>query len=329
MKQRQSNLVFIGRRQGFTLIEVMLAVTLSAFLLGMITTAVYLNVQVLQKQQIEIERAQIARNILSTITGDLRAGIQYKPADVTGLDALNVSQAAIAGLLGDTQGMDPSMMESMAGGADGMAAPDDSESSATQNIAGGQTEVLRPGLYGNSSEIMIDISRLPRVDQYDPMVVGNSSGTISLPTDVKTISYFVSQDSEATTEMQVGTDQGISGGLYRRQLDRAVAAYSSDLASTLAALGNTQLLANEVIGIEFRYFDGEDWVTQWDSDEEGGFPAAVEVTILVDNERAISGDVNYQMQADPQTGTPYRTVVNLPVAEILEEEEASTSGGGG
>ena len=281
MKQRQANLVFIGRRQGFTLIEVMLAVTLSAFLLGMITTAVYLNVQVLQKQQIEIERAQIARNILSTITGDLRAGIQYKPADVTGLDALNVSQAAIAGLLGDTEGMDPSMMESMAGGADGMAAPDVSESSATQNIASGQTEVLRPGLYGNSSEIMIDISRLPRVDQYDPMVVGNSSGTISLPTDVKTISYFVSQDSEATTEMQVGTDQGISGGLYRRQLDRAVAAYSSDLASTLAALGNTQLLANEVIGIEFCYFDGEDWVTQWDSDEEGGFPAAVEVTISV------------------------------------------------
>ncbi len=84
-----------------------------------------------------------------------------------------------------------------------------------------------------------------------------------------------------------------------------------------------------MIGIEFRYFDGEDWATEWDSDEAGGFPVAVEVTILVDNERAVSGDLNYRMQADPETGTPYRTVVNLPVAEILEEEEASNSGGGG
>ena len=311
-------------RSGFTLIEVMLAVTLSAFLLGMISTAVYLNVRVLQQQQIEIERSQIARNVLASMTGDLRAGIQYKPADVTGLDALSVSQAAIAGLLGGMEGVDASAMAGMMGGA----AEEETESTATQNIASGQTEVLRPGLYGNATEIMIDISRLPRIDQYNPLVVGSSSDAISLPTDVKTISYFVSEDSEASVQMQVGQDQGTGGGLFRRQLDRAVASFSSDLAASLATMGNTKLIAKEVIGIQFRYFDGEDWVTEWDSDEEGGFPAAVEITVLIDNERAIATDTPYRMEQNPETGKTYRTVVNLPVAEIISEEDESAEGSG-
>ena len=311
-------------RSGFTLIEVMLAVALSAFLLGMISTAVYLNVRVLQQQQIEIERSQIARNVLASLTGDLRAGIQYKPADVTGLDALSVSQAAIAGLLGGMEGVDASAMAGMMGGA----AEEETESTATQNIASGQTEVLRPGLYGNATEIMIDISRLPRIDQYNPLVVGSSSDAISLPTDVKTISYFVSEDSEASVQMQVGQDQGTGGGLFRRQLDRAVASFSSDLAASLATMGNTKLIAKEVIGIQFRYFDGEDWVTEWDSDEEGGFPAAVEITVLIDNERAIATDTPYRMEQNPETGKTYRTVVNLPVAEIISEEDESAEGSG-
>ena len=176
---------------------------------------------------------------------------------------------------------------------------------------------------------MIDISRLPRVDQYDPLVVGSEQSSISLPTDVKTVAYFVSEQSEESMQMQVGRDAAASGGLYRRQLDRAVAAYSSNLAATLASAGNTKLLANEVIGIQFRYFDGEDWVDEWDSDQDGGFPAAVEITILVDNERVISDEASYSMNENPQTGESYRTVVNLPVAEILPDEEGSEDGGGG
>ena len=327
-----------NRRSAFTLIEVMLAVTLSAFLMGLITTAIYLNVRVLQRQQKEIERSQIARTVLVSITGDLRAAIQYKPADVTGLDALNVSSAAMLGAMG---GMDPSALEGLAGAAGGGAlgggggagqplddaAADEPETSASQNIATGQTEVVRPGLYGNAMEIMVDISRLPRLDQYDPLVVGGDQTAISLPTDVKTISYFVSQESEQSRSMMTGRDAAAAGGLYRRQLDRAVAAYSSNLAATLASAGNTQLIANEVIGIQFRYYDGEQWVNEWDSDQMGGFPAAVEVTIIVDNERVISDDVSYSMQDNPQAGEIYRSVINLPVAEILESDDSGNAGG--
>jgi hypothetical protein len=320
----------------------MLAVTLSAFLLGLITSAIYLNVRVLQRQQREIERSQIARNVLFSITGDLRAAIQYKPADVTGLDALTVSQATIAAAAAGMEGIDPGIAEAAGNanpggsttaggsgttGAGGSGGTEESTPDASQNIGSNQTEILRPGLYGNATEIMLDISRLPRVDQYDPLVTGVDQPSVELPTDVKTVAWFVSDQSEESVHMQVGRDTAASGGLYRRQLERAVAAYSNNLAATLAAAGNTKLIASEVIGIQFRYFDGQDWVNEWDSDENGGFPTAVEVTILVDNERVISEDITNRLRENPESGELYRAVINLPVAEIPEEDETAAGGG--
>lgn len=309
------------RRDAFTLVEVLLAVMLSAFLIAMITSAIYLNVRVLQRQQNEIERSQIARNVLMMIKSDIRAAIQYKPADVTGLENLTLSQEAIAGAAG-AAGIDPSAVA----GAGGQEPEDDQETGIGTN----QTQVLRPGLYGTSTQLMIDVSRLPRIDQYDPIVVGNASNSpIELPTDVKTVGYFVSERSEQSVEMEVGQDIAASGGLYRRQLDRAVASFSPNLAATLASIGNTKLIANEVIGIRFRYFDGENWVDQWNSDDEGGFPGAVEVTIVVDNERLISEEASYALRNNVQTGDTWRTVINLPVAEILSEEELEQIANGG
>ena len=105
-------------RNAFTLLEVMLSVALSAFLIGMIATTVHLNVVVLQESQTEIERSQIARNVLMMIKSDIRAAIQYKAADVTGLDSLTVSQAAIAGILGGAD-LDPELAAQAAAGLGG------------------------------------------------------------------------------------------------------------------------------------------------------------------------------------------------------------------
>ncbi len=359
---------FAGR-SGFTLLEVVLAVSLSILIVAAIAGAIHLNVTVLQRQQVRIEQAQVARNVLFMMANDLRAAFQYKPADVTGLDELAVSQAQIAGIGSgadlsetdtsqidtgglDTGGLDPGSLDpgSLDGGSNnsggngsqapfelpdsgaaasgggsadsggGQAAPATSSanSTANQNIASGPTSELRPGLYGNSTELMIDISRLPRIDQYSPVVLG-TSGPVSLPTDLKTISYFLSAESMETDAMQTGLSVSSGGGLYRRELDRAVAAFNLDVAGMLAREGYTQLIANEVVAMEFRYFNGREFQTEWDSDAEGGFPAAVEITIVVDPQR--------QLRETGQAGTllaelrAYRSVVYLPIAEILPEEE--------
>ncbi len=331
-------------RNGFTLLEIVLAVSLSVIVVGAIASAVYVNSSVVQRQQVAIEQSLVARNVLLMMSNDLRAAFQYKPADVTGLEELTASQDQMAGLAAGAglegslpEGVDPSMLEGMAGGgAEESGGTESSGSSsagepteASQNISSNQTEILRPGLYGNSKELMVDISRLPRLDQYSPVVLG-TNGPVSLPTDLKTIAWFVEMSALETDQMIMTSAQGTEaqGGLYRRELDRAVAAFNLDVAGTLAADGYTRLIASEVIAVEFRYFDGKDYLSYWDSDEMGGFPTAVEITIAVDPHREIREQgVAVQME----NIRPYRTVVYLPIAEIIPEEpeESSSESGSG
>ena len=211
---------------GFTLLEVVLSVSLSVILMAALTSAIYINMNVVQRQQIRIEQSQVARNVLMMMANDLRASIQYMPADVTGLDELAVSQQSIMNIAAgadlsetDLSQIDPAtLLGAVAGGGQEAEAP----STANQNISSGQSEVLRPGLYGNSTELMVDISRLPRLDQYSPVVLG-STGPVSLPTDIKTIAYFVNEQQLETDSFVVNRGQSPPGGLYRRELDRAVA----------------------------------------------------------------------------------------------------------
>lgn len=315
---------------GFTLLEVVLSVSLSVLIVAAISSAVYMNVNVVQRQQIRIEQSYVARNVLMMIASDLRAAIQYSPADVTGLDEIAVSQDLIAGLAmgADMSETDLSqidtdaLMNGMGGGGGGGVGTDaeapSNSAGASQNIASGQSEILRPGLYGNSTELMIDVSRLPRLDQYDPVVLG-TNGPISLPTDIKTTAWFVSQQPLGTDQMQTRDADAILGGLYRRQMDRAVAAFNLDVAGSLAAEGYTQCIAREVVGIEFRYFDGEEFVTEWNSDESGSFPVAIEITVAVDPQRSLRETVNEVLLQEVRA---FRSVVYLPIAEVPTEDEA-------
>ena len=81
------------------------------------------------------------------------------------------------------------------------------------------------------------------------------------------------------------------------------------------------LIANEVVDISFQYFDGEEWQSEWDSIENGGFPVAIEVNIMIDPVRSASGSQDYTVdQSDPDEMQIFRTVVDLPVAEPIESE---------
>ncbi len=335
----------------FTLLEVILALALSVFVVASIAAAVRLQLVVLERQRQNIERSQIARNVLMMVKNDLRAAIQYKPADVTGLDELTVSQAAIAGVAAgvdpstlntsqidtsqlDPSQLDPALLQSGQGagqpssGSSGAAAPSQttsgSFSSANQNIAAAAGEPVRPGLYGNSAEILIDISRLPRIDQYSPVMAAGKQEAVSLPTDVKTVSYFVSDQTLETNLPAIGIDQSPRGGLYRRQLDRAVGSFAFDIAGSMASVAETKLIATEIVEIRFQYFDGEDWQADWDSDQQNGFPLAIEIIVIVDSRRNTGSATEplNNLEFDQDYMQIYRSVVNLPIAEILPEPPA-------
>ena len=307
-------------RKGFSLLEVILALALTAVIVAAIAMATQLHLVMLTRQQETIEQSHVARNVLDLMAKDIRGAMQYKPFDVDTVDVGEATSDAIDSAGGaipngaipggtGTGGANP-------GAAMGMG--EESEASPNEDIQNQGEPMPHPGFYGNNREIMFNLSRLPRMDQYNPFIVAGSNN-VSIPSDIKTTSFFLDNSGNLEGDpLQSKT----MGGLYRRQLEHAVAAYANENNYRLSSDATTRLLAPEVADLTFRYFDGDGWVDQWDSDEEGGFPTAVEITIVVDSRRKEGAtDVPAYTGFDEEYMRIYRRVVHLPVAEILSEEE--------
>ena len=190
--------------RAFTLMEVLVALAISVMLIAAIGWAMRMYLLNLNETQARLERTQVVRGVVQMVSNDLRAAIQYKPADVSGLQELMSSQSAaglIGGLTGDQtdqleqSGVDPTAIDVLDSGSGGAAGADPTAggAAAAPNPASSTESAVppdRPGLYGTTTQILIDISRLPRVDQYNPIVASTGEEMNSLPTDIKTIGYF-------------------------------------------------------------------------------------------------------------------------------------------
>jgi type II secretory pathway pseudopilin PulG len=283
-------------RPAYSLLELLLALGLSVAIFSFIAMAIRINLIALTKQQKLIERKQVARSIIELISNDCRAAIQYKAADYSGLENLLETQQL--------------MTNSIAPSED-----DDEEEEAEEEEIIAEDEVsFRPTLIGNSQVLMLDISRLPRVDQYNPLIA-SADDLVASPSDVKSVAYFAA-DVKGGQEAEIEFQAAAEGGLYRREIDRAVAAYMGDYELISQPDQYTKLLAPEVAQLTFRYFDGEDWQSEWDSADAGGFPLAIEITVVVDASRMVAA--NYD--AGEENQETHVKVVHLPVAEPPPEE---------
>ena len=316
-------------RSGFTLLEVLLALALTMVVLTIVFSAIYQYMFVLTRQQAEIERKQVARGVMQMISDDLAGAIQYKPEDYSALENLVESQSlagfgAFADAGGeniDADALEQEILGAVAQGNSMDGESGDGDTDATSDDEEGETEEVeelgRPTLIGNNQLLRVDTSRLPRIDQYNPLVARRPIDQ-QLPSDVKTVTYFFS-DSPPTVEDKFMPDFGRRGGLYRRRIDRAVEALIGDENVSDKPDDYCELIAPEVVEIKFRYFDGTDWQDEWESEEQNGFPPAIEIVVTMDPQRALDPR-QAQAGRNPEELEVLRSVVYLPVAEILPEE---------
>lgn len=336
----------IGRRTaGYTLLELLLALGLTVVIVSLIGTAIQTNGLTLTRVQASIERKQAARGILGMMQNDLRAGIQYKANEYAGLEDLFRSIQLASGQspagvsdddaekLEELDELDPlDQLEKLqqlgeeAGAASTASPAGDSNGDSEFEEEIEEPEVDgAPVFIGEPNFVSIDISRLPRIDQYHPSIVSEQERSNTLA-DVKTVSYFVSQSNgpnqkRSANAFQVPQGQTVvSGGLFRRQVDRSVAKFEG-----LESFGEpdlySELVAQEVVEVSFRYFDGNNWFTEWDSEEMGGFPLAVEMYVLIDPARVGSVRTGGSSSTNREDLETYRAVVHIPAAEIVEQEE--------
>lgn len=304
-------------RTGFSLLEVILALAISVVLLTAIGYAMRLHLVILDRQQKEIESRQIARSVLTMVSNDIRAATQYRAQDFSSLQNLELSQAMIAGIAASmAEDGDDSLLGADTGAGGGEEQEGDEDAPQFGDLEAEECASCRPTFVGNARMVSVDVSRLPRVDEYNPLIA-NLPSDRQLPSDVKTVAYFISESQpvvKSKLKLIRPTDYGKSGGLYRRQIDRAVAAYREETPSDVVDQ-YSKLVAPEVAQITMRYFNGEEWQNEWDSEEAGSFPFAIEVVVVIDPQRADPNEENYRFNGyDPETMQLYRSVIHLPTA---------------
>jgi hypothetical protein len=319
------------------LLELMLSLALTAVVTVLIGSLVqnYLINQAVGRER--VRQAQLSRSILNMIAEDIRTTVRYQPFDTKGLTEL----LSGGGGGGGAGGAQPS--GAGGGAASAGAAPPSGGAGDTADMDSG-VAALPPGLYGTSTSIEIDISRLPRPDEYYGQASDPVTGSLGdLATDIKTVGYYVQalrtdgiQDPLGSLQPIDGTNstsQG-AGGLVRRSVDRAITQYAYQQSQSDALMRTGQLLAPEVIAIEFQYFDGAMWQTEWDSSTQG-LPRVVKITIAVQRESSAKkspmepgvmiSSITSSMQAEYGIDI-YSTNTIIPGSQLLMGPQSTDSG---
>ncbi|MBC8876807.1 MAG: prepilin-type N-terminal cleavage/methylation domain-containing protein [Planctomycetes bacterium] len=341
----------VPRHRGVTLLELMLALALTSLVIVVIGMAIDLHLNALNIERTNVQETMVARAVLRTMANDLRNAVLYEPIDLSGvqemvagadLDSMDLggeTQEATgdrestgdAGGSGDASGMeeaDAMGMEEMGLGLDETAL------SNTADIAGTLEPTGVPGLFGNQYELQVDVSHLPRVDQYEAALSAMAEGlTPDIVSDVKTVAYFLNTDESSMVNVGMAdTPMAVGSGIVRRQMDRAMTSFSAQSGTLDPSSGGGDLLAPEVNYLEFRYFDGLEWQFEWDSEEMGGLPVAVEITIGIDPTGGQdpgtldATEANDLAMAD-MSEFMYRLVVHLPAAQPTALDEESLDAG--
>jgi type II secretory pathway pseudopilin PulG len=319
------------RRPAFTLVELLLTLTLSVVLMSLIGSALSFYATKLETRNTEVRRVQLAQAILNMINDDLRVAIYPPEFDDAALsDLLTSATGGSTEQPGEGEDLSAAGLDDMSGGEEDVATTDTGSAEMT-DISSGSVTTARPGLIGNQTQIQFDLSRLPRLEEYQQQLVGDSIGEVlDVPSDIKTVTYFiqpagggiqdpldiVSSNSALATASPTGSSMG--GGLIRRSLDRAVTTFSLAQGGLTTLSSTGDLLATEVVGLEFRYWDGLIWQTYWDSDEFGSLPVAIEVTLTM---LEPSGDDASEEGA--MLTTQYQQIIRLPMGRTVASSDLS------
>ena len=318
--------------RAFTLLEVLLTLAMSVVLMGLIGTAFQFYAVDMNVRNMDIQQTQLAAAVMQMIEDDLRATLHAEPADMSGLEEL---LSASLGGEDEEAGQGGSEEDLSAAGISMEEEPIESIETTTLDLTSGVAVLQTPGLIGNQYQIQLDLSRLPRLEEYVAMLDETTADLQDVPSDLKTVAYYVQSDDstggviDSLAELDPDATDLTSGGLVRRSLDRAATVEAATMGniSTLNQTGD--LLAPEIKSIEFSYWDGLTWQVEWSSDEFGELPLAVQVRIyMVDPALAATEDANTISSLGPDSMRAFSHIVRLPMAVPIETEEEDLSEAG-
>lgn len=289
---------------GFTLIEIVLAIGLAGAVVALLATAIDLYLVRVDTNRTRVESAQLARTLLTQLADDIRAARYWSPSS-------NSGRGGSGG--GGASGGSSSGTSSSGSSSSGGTAATDTESSSQVR-----------GIFGTATELRVDRGAPWRWERIVEEIDSTSpSAADDMPQTVQYV--FNSGDTLLAGRMAalgVLADPSLPGyaGLYRQQV--ATAAWVYQNSATGVSISTTkqsapELLAPEVLDLQFAYFDGEQLVQEWDSAQQGRLPRGVEIRLTV-----LEEPFELAMEQSPQdrdallrsekNAVEYRLYVRLP-----------------
>ena len=290
MRTRRSHIR--NSRSGFTLVELLIAMALTLTLMGMLYTAMDLHYRFSTMGQIEVERSQIARSLLTEMAADIRSAV-YRPEEIPE-DEPSEDEAEEE----EVVEVEPEII---------YTAPD-------LAFAGGSL-----GLFGDSESLVIHVNRPRRISSSTEEGIGAPIGNL------QTVSYFLlgGEGSMAATygdlidpgSTLAGTRDGAVGvaRMIGSPLSLSLMEDPSDAATMTA---EAQMIAKEIESLQFEYHDGYEWLPEWDSQVEGRLPNAVGIKIQFRDEELDEQSITRQSASEMTR--EYNIVVPLSAANPFE-----------
>ena len=340
-----------AHRAAYTMLELMIAVGLTSLLMIALFAAMqqYFSLQLDSNE--EITRQQIARSLLRQMTRDIQSVVFVKKlandeksgTSTSVSEGSSSSSSSTSGSSSSTSGSSTSGSSTSgtgtSGGAGSSSTTTGSTSSSSSTLDGnsyGQSSIdpetvmttYTNGLVGTATDLQLFVSRPEKSLAY--VASQDLSSTSQRTSDLMIIRYLMAQSgggglaSAIADKDSIGTESGpvgiakLEGDLF----GLSTAVETSEESPQLAA---SKLLAKEVSGLQFRYYDGLSWQESWDSNALNEMPKAIEITLTLRNQEdagdAFTGsDKDTDPYALPET--THRMVVPIPVAEPFVTESA-------
>ena len=339
-------------RAAYTMLELMIAVGLTSLLMIALFAAMqqYFSLQLDSNE--EITRQQIARSLLRQMTRDIQSVVFVKKlandeksgtstsvseGGSSSSSSTSGSSSSTSGSSGSSTSGGSSSGTGTSGGTGSSSTGTGSTSSSSGTLDGnsyGQSSIdpetvmttYTNGLVGTATDLQLFVSRPDRSLSY--VASQDLSSTSQRSSDLMIIRYLMAQSgggglaAAIADKESIGTDSGpigiakLEGDLF----GLSTAVETSEESPQLAA---SKLLAKEVSGLQFRYYDGLSWQESWDSNALNEMPKAIEITLTLRNQED-AGDTFSDDVADPYAlpETTHRMVVPIPVAEPFVTESA-------
>lgn len=299
-----------SRRRGFSLLEVMLSLTLAIVLLGAVYSAMNQSWRLTASGREEMAKSQLARALLRKISLDIRAVMFVAPPPSTG-ETEDAASSTTGSSTASTTGSTNTGSTGSAG-TSGSAGSATTTGATTGTAATDSTTETEPspksiGIRGTMTQMELHISRARRDLNFATNVDGNTIETRA--SDLLAVTYSLALPGSGSTT---------GAGLIRTEGDRLIVQSVEEQGGQATQASRSQALAPEVAAISFRYFDGVAWYEQWDSQESGYLPRAIEVIIGFKPPESSGGPLNNVVVSS--SVNQYRTLIIVPVADPLPPE---------